>query len=89
MRKILEWSTLQKHQILRQIPPSDLISQHGERVTTPKLLPINCLRYLQTSLVMEEQDWSQSLCEELSKKQMKNKRRFKKAWHALKNPQYA
>ena len=39
------------------------------RVAAPKLVPRNCLRYLQTTLIMEgEVDWSQNLFEVLSKK---------------------
>ena len=33
-----------------------------------KFVPRNCLRYLQTTLIMGERDWFQNLCEVLSKK---------------------
>ena len=42
--------------------------QHIGRVATPKLVPRNCLIYLQTTLIMGAGDWSQNLCEVLSKK---------------------
>ena len=38
------------------------------RVATPKLLPRNCLIYLQTTLIIVGGDWSQNLREVLSKK---------------------
>ena len=38
------------------------------RVATPKLVPRNYLRYLQTTFIMGEGDWSQNLCEVLPKK---------------------
>ena len=45
---ILQWSTLQK-----QIMPLHLLMlQHTGRLATPKLAPINCIRYLQTTLAM-------------------------------------
>ena len=37
--------------------------QHIGRVATPNLVPRNCLRYLQTILIMGEGDWSQNLCD--------------------------
>ena len=44
--------------------------QHTGKVATPKLVPRNCLRYFQTTLIMEGggliSDWD--LCEVLSKK---------------------
>ena len=42
--------------------------QHIGRVATPKLVPRNCLIYLQTTLIMGAGDWSQNLCAVLSKK---------------------
>ena len=42
--------------------------QYIGRVATPKLVRSNCLRYVQTTLIMGKGDWSQNLCEVLSKK---------------------
>ena len=39
--------------------------QYIGRVATPKLVSRNCLRYLQTTLIMGGGDWSQNLCEVL------------------------
>ena len=39
--------------------------QYIGRVATPKLVPANCLRYLQTTLIMGDGDWSQNFCEVL------------------------
>ena len=42
--------------------------QHFGRVATPKLVPRTSLRYLQATMIMMGGDWSQNLCEVLSKK---------------------
>ena len=63
------------------IPPPYSMLWHIGRVAKPKFVPRNCLRHLQESLIMREGDWSQNLCEVLSKKQKKNKRRFRKTLH--------
>ena len=40
--------------------------QYTGSVATPKLVPRNCLRYMGTTLMMEEErDWFQNLCEVL------------------------
>ena len=53
---------------INQDPTHYSMLQYIGRVTTTKLLPRNCLRYLQTTLIMwAEEDWSQNLCELLSK----------------------
>ena len=49
---------------INQAPPPDSMLQHIGRIATPKLMPRNCLRYLQRTLITgEEGDWSQNLCE--------------------------
>ena len=48
---------------VNQAPSCYLMLQHIGRVETPKLVPRNCLRYLQTTLIMGEGDCSQNLCE--------------------------
>ena len=53
--EVLEWSTLQKQ--IRPLPPYSIL-QHIEGVATPKLAPINCLWYLQTTLIIGEGGWS-------------------------------
>ena len=45
------------------LPHPYSILQNIGRVAIPKLVPRNCPRYLQTTLIMEEEDWSQNLCE--------------------------
>ena len=47
--EILEWSTLQKK---NQTPSPSSMLQHIGGAATPKLMPRNCLRYLQTTLIM-------------------------------------
>ena len=39
---------------INQAPPPSSILQYIGRVATPKLVPRNCLRYLQTTLIMGE-----------------------------------
>ena len=51
------------------------------RETTQKLATRNCLKYLETTLIIGTGGWSQNLSEVLSKKIMKNKRGFGKIWH--------
>ena len=53
---------------INQAPPPYSMLQDIGRVATLKLVPRDCLRYLQTTLIMGEGDWSQNLCEVLSKK---------------------
>ena len=53
---------------INQAPPPYSMLQYIDRVATPKLVPRNCLKYLQTTLKMGEGDWSQNLCEVLSEK---------------------
>ena len=57
--------------------------QHIGRVETPKLVPRTCLRYLQTTLIMSGGDWSQNLCEVLSKRKMESKQGFGKTCHLI------
>ena len=53
---------------INQAPTHYSMLQYIGRVATTKLLTRNCLRYLQTTLIMwAEEDWSQNLCELLSK----------------------
>ena len=52
---------------INQVPPPYSMSQFIGRIATPKLVPRNCLRYLQTTLIMGEVNWSQNLCEVVSK----------------------
>ena len=59
-------------------PPVYSMLQHIGKVASPKLAPRNCLRYLQTTFIMVEGDWSQSLCKVLSKKI--NERGLRKTW---------
>ena len=65
--KILDWSTFAE---INQTPPPYSMLQHTGKVATPKLVPRNCLRYFQTTLIMGGggliSDWD--LCEVLSKK---------------------
>ena len=49
-------------------------------IATPKLVTRNCLRYLQTTLIMGGGDLSQNLCEVLSKKVSK---KWKEFWKNL------
>ena len=42
--------------------------QYIGRVATLKLVPRNCLRYMQTTWIMRGEDSPQNLCEVLSKK---------------------
>ena len=37
--------------------------QHIGRAATPKLVPRNCFRYLQTTVIIGEGDWSQNICD--------------------------
>ena len=53
---------------INQVPPLYSMLQYIGRVATPKLVRSNCLRYVQTTLIMGKGDWSQNLCEVLSKK---------------------
>ena len=53
---------------INQTPSPYSVLQYIGRVATVKLVPRNCLRYLQTTLIMWGVDWSQNLCEVLSKK---------------------
>ena len=53
---------------IKYAPPPYLTFQHIGRVATPKLVPRNCLRYFQTTLIIGEGDWSQNLYYALSKK---------------------
>ena len=53
---------------INQTPSSYSMLQDIGRVATPKLVLRNCLRYLQTKLIMAAEDWTQNLCEVLSKK---------------------
>ena len=57
------------------------VLQYIGRVATPKLVARNCLRYLQTTLIVGVEDWSQNLCEYYLKKLVKNERGFGKTWH--------
>ena len=59
-------------------PPVYSMLQHFGKVSSPKLVPRNCLRYLQTTFIIVERDWSQSLYEVLSKKI--NERGLRKTW---------
>ena len=59
-------------------PPVYSMSQHIGKIASAKFVPRNCLRYLQTTFIMVEGDWSQSLCEVLSKKI--NERGLRKTW---------
>ena len=53
---------------INQAPTHYSMLQYIGRVATTMLLPRNCLRYLQAKLIMGgEEDWSQNLCEVLSK----------------------
>ena len=60
---------------INQVPPVYSMLQYIGRVATPKLVPSNCLRYFQAILIIGKGDWSQNLCEVLSKKinEKKNK----------------
>ena len=50
---------------MSMVPPPYSILHHVRGIATPGLVPRNCLRYLQTTLTMGEEDWSQNLCEVL------------------------
>ena len=50
---------------INQAPPPCSMLQYIGRVATPKPVPRDCLRYLLTTLIMGEGDWSQNLCEVL------------------------
>ena len=50
---------------INQAPSPYSMLQHIGRVPTPKLVPRNCPRYLQTTLIIREGDWSQNLREVL------------------------
>ena len=63
-----------------QAPPPYSMLQYIGRKATPKLVPRYRLRYLQTTLIMGKGDWSQNLCEILSKKIDEKQ---KKAWKNL------
>ena len=63
---------------INQASSSYSMLQYVSRVAAPKLVPRNCLRYLQTTLFMREVDWSQNLCEVLSKKIKKKNGGFEK-----------
>ena len=52
---------------INQAPSPYSMLQHIGRVTAPELVSRNCLRYLQTTLIMGEEDWSQDLCKVLFK----------------------
>ena len=47
---------------INQAPSPYSMLQDIGRVATPKLVSRNCLRYLQTTLIMGGGDWSQNLC---------------------------
>ena len=67
---------------LNQAPSLYLMLQHVGRVATPKLVPRNCLRYLQTTLIMGGRIIGLRIFVRYClKKEMKNKRRFGKTWH--------
>ena len=53
---------------INQTPPLYSVMQNIGREATSKLSTRNCLKYLQTTLIMGEGGWSQNLCEVLSKK---------------------
>ena len=53
---------------INEAPSPYSMLQHIERVATAKLVTKNCLQYLETTLKREKGDWSQNLCEVLSKK---------------------
>ena len=48
---------------INQAPSQYPMLQFISRVATPKLVQRNCLRYLQTTLIMGDGDWSQNLWE--------------------------
>ena len=48
---------------INQVPSPYSMLQEIGKVATPKLVPGNCLRYFQTTLIMGEKDWSQNFCE--------------------------
>ena len=50
---------------INQVPPPYSMLQDIGRVAIPKLVLRNCFRYLQTTLIKGEGDWSQNLCEVL------------------------
>ena len=58
---------------INQAPTPYSMLQYIGSVATPKLVPRNCLKYLQTTLIMGEGDWSQNLCKVLSKNKKKIK----------------
>ena len=53
---------------INQVPLPYSMLQYIGKVATLKLVPRNCLRYLQTILRIGGGDWSQNLCEVLSEK---------------------
>ena len=53
---------------ISQAPSPYSMLQDIGRVATPKIVPRNCLIYLQTTFVMGGGGWSQNLCEVLSQK---------------------
>ena len=57
--EILEWYNLQN----KSGPFPYSMLQYIGRVAAPKLVLRNCLRYLQTTLIMWGGNWSQNLCE--------------------------
>ena len=65
LEKIYENSGMVHFAEINQPPPSYSMLQYIGRVATPKLVSRNCLRYLQTTLIMGGGDWSQNLCEVL------------------------
>ena len=64
---------------INQAPSSYSVQQYIGRVLTPKLVPKDCVRYLETT--WEERDWSKNLYEVLSKKI--KERGFRKTWHVF------
>ena len=52
---------------INQPPPCSMLQDIG-RVVAPKFVLRNCLRYFETTLSWGEGDWSQNLCDVLSKK---------------------
>ena len=63
--KIYENSGMVRFADINQAPSPYSMLQDIERVATPKLVPRNCLSYLQTTLIMRGGDWSPNLCEVL------------------------
>ena len=52
---------------INQAPSPYSMLQHIRRVATTKLVPRNCLGYLQKTSIMREGGWSQNLCGLFSK----------------------